>query len=102
MIEQIFNHLGNNFNPASIRQPTSIYFSIGETKKTVIMTPDGCQVADGRILDNADCICKTSGEFFLNVWNNGYKPGIKDFLSGKIKSNDPRILESFLRACGKP
>lgn len=102
MLEQIFADLPNLYQPGSFSKPASIYFSIDETRKTLHLDTTGCQVVNGRTLDNTDCVCKTSGEFFLNVRNNGYKPGIKDFLSGTIKSNDPGILQSFLQACGKP
>jgi len=101
MLEKIFTELPNQYQPGRFSKPTSIYFSIDETRKTLHLDISGCRVENGRTLDNADCICKTSGEFFLKVWINGYKPGIKDFLSGTIKSNDPGILQSFLQACGK-
>jgi hypothetical protein len=102
MLEQIFAELPELYQPGSFNKPTSIYFSIDEARKTLRLDSSGCRVENGRTLDNADCVCKTTGEFFLNVWNNGYKPGIKDFLSGTIKSNDPGILQKFLQACGKP
>ena len=101
MVEQIFNQMEEQYNGAAIEQPASIYFSIDETKKTVFISSDGCRVEAGRTLDNADCVCKTSTEFFLKVWNQNYRPGLKDFLSGAIKSNNPSILQSFLAACGK-
>ncbi len=101
MIEQIFNQLEQQYNPTAVEQSASIYFSIGDTKKTVFITPEGCRVEAGRTLENADCVCKTSADFFLQVWNQNYRPGLKDFLSGAIKSNNPSILQSFLAACGK-
>jgi putative sterol carrier protein len=101
MVEQIFNKLAEQYNTAAIQHPASIYFSIDDTKKTVFMTPDSCRVEDGRTVENADCVCKTSGVFFLKVWNEDYRPGKKDFLSGTIKSNNPSLLKSFLTACGK-
>ena len=101
MVEQIFNQLDEQYSAADIQHPASVYFSIDDTKKTVFMTPDSCRVEDGRTVENADCVCKTSGEFFLKVWNEGYQPGMKDFLSGAIKSNNPSLLKSFLTACGK-
>ena len=101
MIEQIFAEIPQNFQPDSAGEPVSIYFSIDGIKKTVQLTSSGCQVEDGRTVEDADCVCKTSAEFFLEVWNEGYKPGLKDFLSGAIKSNKPEILKKFLVACGK-
>ncbi len=101
MLEQIFSEIQNNYNPEAVSNPVSIYFSIDDVKKTVQLNPEGCSVDNGRIVENADCVCKTSTEFFLKVWNEGYNPGMKDFLSGAIKSNNPAILQIFLSACGK-
>ncbi|WP_321367111.1 hypothetical protein [uncultured Desulfuromusa sp.] len=101
MIEQIFAEIPQNFQSGSTDEPVSIYFSIDDVKKTVQMSASGCQIDNGRTVDDADCVCKTSSEFFLKVWNEGYKPGLKDFLSGAIKSNKPDILQKFLAACGK-
>ena len=101
MIEQIFSEIPQNYNPATVSDPFTIYFSIDAVKKTVQLTSTVCQVDDGRVVEDADCVCKTSAEFFLKVWNEGYKPGLKDFLSGAIKSNNPELLKTFLIACGK-
>jgi uncharacterized protein YfcZ (UPF0381/DUF406 family) len=101
MVEQIFSEIPQNYKPETLSDPVSIYFSIDAVKKTVQLTSAGCLVDNGRIVENADCVCKTSAEFFLKVWNEGYKPGLKDFLSGAIKSNNPELLKAFLAACGK-
>jgi len=101
MIEQIFSEIPQDYQPESASDPVSIYFSIDDVKKTVQMSSSGCRVDNGRAVDDADCVCKTNAEFFLKVWNEGYKPGLKDFLSGAIKSNKPDILQKFLAACGK-
>jgi len=52
-------------------------------------------------VESAQCVCKTSPEFFLKIWDEGYRPGLKDFLSGTIKSNNPNELKTFLAAFGK-
>lgn len=101
MVEEIFKQLSERYNPAGIKYPASIYFSVDDSKKTVFVTPDSCRVENGRTVENADCVCKTSGEFFLKVWNQGYRPGLQDFLTGAIRSNNPSLLKSFLTACGK-
>lgn len=101
MLEQIFTDLPKQFVPGSVSDRTSYYFSIDETKKTVQLSPDGFIVEDGRTIEQATCVCKTSSEFFLKIWNQDYRPGMKDFLSGAIKSNNPGALQTFLSACGK-
>ncbi len=101
MINAIFAELPKLFKAESIEAAVTYYFSLGETKKTVILSPTAVNVADGKTVANADCVCKTSPELFLKIWDEGYRPGLKDFLSGVIKSNNPDKLKSFLRAFGK-
>lgn len=101
MVEKIFSELSQLFNPESLQNPVSFYFSLGEIKKTVQLYPDRCVVEDGKTVESADCVCKTSPDFFLKIWEEGYRPGLKDFLSGTIKSNNPNELKTFLNAFGK-
>jgi putative sterol carrier protein len=101
MIEEIFATLSQSFIPKAISQPKSFYFSLGEIKKTVELGSDSCRVTDGKTIDNADCVCKTSPEFFLRIWRDNYRPGMKDFMTGAIKSNNPTALQDFLRSFGK-
>lgn len=101
MLAEIFTNLPESFVPGTVTGPVSYYFTLGELKKTVRVTSDACTVEDGRTLENADCVCKTSPEFFLRIWQEGYRPGMKDFLSGTIKSNNPGALQGFLRCFGK-
>jgi len=101
MVTEIFSSLPDLFVPGEVDQPVSYYFSLGETKKTVTLMADNCLVEDGRTVERADCVCKTSEEFFKKIWEDDYRPGVGDFLSGKIKSNDPNGLQAFLKSFGK-
>ncbi|MEE4164804.1 MAG: hypothetical protein V2I35_02310 [Desulfocapsaceae bacterium] len=101
MIEAIFASLPGLFLPGSVETPRSYYFSLEDVKKTVTLSPEHCLVENGRTIEQADCVCKTGKEFFAAIWNDGYRPGIADFLSGKIKSNDPGALQHFLTSFGK-
>lgn len=101
MMEEIFSRLEKSFRPDPGRAMRSYYFSVDETRKTVFLGPDGVQVAEGRTVAEADCVCKTSAPFFLKVWQDGYRPGMQDFLSGAIKSNNPSALKEFLEAFGR-
>ena len=101
MLEQIFSGLGAGYIAGAIEKETSFYFTFGDLKKTVIISRDSCRVADGKIQEEVDCVCKTDRDFFLKIWNEGYRPGMTDFMSGKIKSNDPFKLKMFLSAFGK-
>lgn len=100
-IEDIFTSLPELFAAGSVAEPASFYFSLGEHKKTVYVSAESCLVDDGRTTDEADCVCKTSPEFFLKIWRDNYRPSVADFLSGTIKSNNPEALQGFLLAFGK-
>ncbi len=101
MIETIFSGLEDSYSSGVIDAETSFYFSIDDIKKTVVLTPDACRVEDGKTIEEVDCVCKTGSDFFLKIWNDGYRPGMGDFMSGKIKSNNPLTLKDFLAAFGK-
>ncbi|MDR3630254.1 MAG: hypothetical protein P4L42_07950 [Desulfocapsaceae bacterium] len=98
-MEEIFGQLPRLYRAGLVETPISYYFSLDDVKKSIVLTPAGCSVADGRT--EADCVCKTTKEFFLKIWNDGYRPGMKDFLSGMIKSNNPGALRVFLQSFGK-
>lgn len=101
MIEKIFFELPKLYRVGSVKAEVSYYFSLGEIKKTVRISPENCIVEDGKSVESADCVCKTSTEFFLKIWDDGHRPGLKDFMSGSIKSNNPNELQTFLVAFGK-
>jgi len=101
MLEEIFSGLPASFVPGIVTAPVTFYFTLGEIKRTVHIAPETCRVESGKTVDNASCVCKTSPEFFLRIWQENYRPGMKDFLSGTIKSNDPGLLQVFLRCFGK-
>ncbi len=101
MQEEIIRSLPNIYRKGVFSLPTTFYFSIDDVKKTVTLDGDGCTVQDGKAVDEADCICKTSAEMFVRIWNDGYRPGIMDFMTGAIKSNAPTLLQQFLQAFGK-
>jgi len=102
MIDKIFDQMAKDFSAAAIDRDISFFFIFEDRRKTVFIGPQGCRIEDGKAIDSADCVCKTSTEFFLRIWQQGYRPGIKDFLGGEIRSNDPQALQTFLAAFGKP
>jgi hypothetical protein len=99
--ETIFQGLCTEYKPGSFSNPTSFYFSLESVKKTIILGPEGCLIQDGKPAGEADCVCKMAPELFCKIWNDGYRPGMKEFLSGTIKSNNPGLLQDFLKAFGK-
>ena len=101
MIGSIFAGLPDSYIPNSFQAQTSFYFSIDDRKFTVIFDKETCTINDGKTVDAADCVCKTSEAFFLRIWQEGYMPGMGDFLKGSIKSNAPQLLQQFMKAFGK-
>lgn len=101
MQESIFTSLLENYRKGSFSAPTIFYFSVDDIQKTVTLDTDGCTIQDGKTVAEADCFCKTSKEMLNRIWSEGYRPGIMDFMGGKIKSNAPHLLQQFLLAFGK-
>lgn len=101
MQEEIFTTLQEKYQKGVFTVPTTFYFSIGDIKKTVTLDAERCTVEEGKTVEEADCICKTSAEMFSRIWNDGYRPGIMDFMGGTIKSNAPQLLQQLLVAFGK-
>jgi hypothetical protein len=101
MQEEIFRTLQENYQKGIFTVPTTFYFSIDAIKKTLTLDGEGCTIQDGKTVESADCVCKTSAEMFSRIWHDGYRPGIMDFMGGSIKSNAPQHLQQFLTAFGK-
>jgi putative sterol carrier protein len=100
-VEAIFKGLCKRFNKANVTAERSYYFSLGENEKwTVRLTRDKCVVRKGKN-DEADCFFKGPAELFLDVWNGRHQLGPMDFLSGKVKSNNPVLLKDFVKAFQK-
>ena len=101
LVDEMFAAMPGQYIPGIVSQPLSYYFSFENSKKTVRLTSEKAVIEDGKTVDAADCVCKTSPAFFISIWRDGRRPGMADFLSGRIKSNNPTALEIFLRCFGK-
>ena len=101
MQEELFKTLPDSYIKGIFDVTTIFYFSVGDTKKTLTLDSQGCHIRDGKPEVEADCSCATSPAIFNKIWNEGYRPGIMDFMSGKIKSDAPLLLKQFLLAFGK-
>ena len=101
MLDTIFAELPRAYVTDTFTTPTSFYFVIDATRRTVVCDREHCSVSDGKTLENVDCVCKTSEALFLRIWQEGYLPGMGDFLKGAIKSTAPHLLPQFLKAFGK-
>ena len=90
------------FKPGTVAEKTVYYLSLGEAageKWTVTLSPTSCELSPGKP-DNADCVLKTSSDLFAKLVDGSWKPGFMDFMSGKIKSNDPEKLQRLQKAFG--
>ena len=100
-IEKIFKGLPKRFNKDNVKGDCTYYFSLGDDEKwTVNITKDKCTVKQGKS-DDADCFFKGSADLFLDVWNGKHNLGPIDFLTGKVKSNNPILLKDFVAAFKK-
>lgn len=100
-VEKIFKGLGKRFNKKNVETERSYYFSLGEDEKwTVRLTKEKCEVRKGKN-EEADCFFKGPAELFLDVWNGRHQLGPKDFLTGRVKSNNPMLLKDFVKAFQK-
>jgi len=100
-VGKIFEKLPKLFERSNVNQDRTFYFSLGEDEKwTVTLTKDKCTVTQGKTED-ADCFFKASEKMFLDVWSGNYTPGVKDFMTGAIKSNNPMLLKEFVSAFRK-
>ncbi len=94
-IPEIFDAMPGRYRKGSAARPSTFYFSIGDHKYTVKVEPDGCTVASGKTVDNADVVLKTTPELFEKMVVKGKMPGALDIARGKIKTNDPGALKSL-------
>ena len=101
MQEDIFATLQESYKKGVFSVPTTFYFLIDDINKTVTLDAESCLVEDGKTIEDADCVCKTSATMFNRIWNEGYRPGIMDLMSGAVKSNAPQLLPQLLIAFGK-
>lgn len=100
-VSKVFEKLPKLFQKGAVSKDRTFYFSLGDDEKwTVSLTKDKCTVTEGKT-DDADCFFKASEKMFLDVWNGAYTPGVKDFMTGAIKSNNPMLLKEFVSAFKK-
>ncbi len=100
-VAKVFEALPKMFQKGAVKTARTFYFSLDDDDKwTVSLSADKCVVKQGKSED-ADCFFKASTQMFLDVWNGQHVPGIKDFMAGTIKSNNPMLLKDFIAAFKK-
>jgi long-chain acyl-CoA synthetase len=91
----IFQALPSRFKRGIATREISYYFSIGEQDWTVFVSPDSCEVVEGKAVEKADCFLKTTAKIFLATVRGEYTPSFMDLMTGKIKTNNPALLQTF-------
>lgn len=91
-IPQLFAAMPGRYRAGKVDRPMTYYFSIGDHKYTVKVDPTTCVVEDGKTVENADCVLKTTPELFEKMVIHGKMPGPIDIARGKVKTNDTGAL----------
>jgi long-chain acyl-CoA synthetase len=94
--------LKTRFKAGAVDRTISYYLSLGDgadEKWTVTLSPTSFDAVPGKPA-RADCVLKTSAELFVKLVNGAYKPGVSDFLTGKIKTSDIDLLQRLQKAFG--
>ncbi|HEY1955405.1 MAG TPA: AMP-binding protein [Polyangiaceae bacterium] len=98
----LFEELEEKFVPGSVDKPVSFYFTLGSddhSKWTLRIDPARCEVRSGKPDGGtADCVLKTTPEIFTRIVREAYVPGVAEFMSGAVKSNDVGLLQTFQKA----
>ncbi|MFB6264312.1 MAG: AMP-binding protein [Bradymonadaceae bacterium] len=98
-LEPLFEQLDEQFDPEESKDDVSYYFSLGDVddhKWSIRVDEGSCRVAQGKPENGlADCVVKTSPDMFRKIVEEGYVPGVEEFMSGDIKTNDPDLLRDF-------
>jgi len=94
-IHAIFEQMPSRYVKGRAPAKKTFYFSIDGDKYTVTVVPDGCTVEDGKTVDSADVILKTTAKIFENMVLHGKLPGPLDIARGKIKTNDVMGLKDL-------
>jgi putative sterol carrier protein len=94
-VSEAFRLLPTRFRPGKADKELTYYFSIEDEEWTVFVGPDRCEVIKGKAVERADCFLKTSTEIFLGTISGEYIPSMMDLVRGKIKTNNPALLQTF-------
>lgn len=85
--------------PGSVDRTLTYYFSVGDEKHTLVLTPTTCAISPGKPA-HADCVVKATPEVFVNLVLHGKQPGPLDIARGRFKTNDVALLLKLRTAFG--
>lgn len=90
----------SRYIPGRVDRPLTYYFSVGDDRYTLHLTPTACTLTPGKV-ENADCVVKADPAVFLALVLHNKTPGPLDIARGKFKTNDPSLLVK-LKDCFRP
>ncbi|MEZ0227264.1 MAG: hypothetical protein ACAI25_01455 [Planctomycetota bacterium] len=102
-LKKTFEEMQKRFKPNTLDKDQTVYFSLGEgpgMKYTMWIGPSKCEIKEGKGVENADNFIKTSADLFVQMIAGKYKPGVMDFMRGKISAKDPMALQGLFKAFG--
>jgi hypothetical protein len=99
-VSTVFQALPTRFRSELVDEDLSFYFSIDDEHWTVFVTREGCRVEPGKTIESADCFLKTTREIFLGTINGTYMPTMTDLIMGRVKTNNPFLLQKFRELFG--
>ncbi len=94
---ELITSFQSRYVPGKVDRTITYYFSIGDEKHTLVVTPTAATVTPGKP-ENADCVVKAHPDTFLDLVLRGKQPGPLDIARGRFKTNDVGLLMK-LRAC---
>ncbi|MCS6886242.1 MAG: SCP2 sterol-binding domain-containing protein [Acidobacteriota bacterium] len=96
-VPEVFAEMKKKYVKGKMKKDCTYYFSLEDYKYTVTFEGGRILIEEGKTVDEADCVLKTSPEMFVKMWE-GYKPSMMEFMSGKVKTNNPTLLQEFVKA----
>jgi long-chain acyl-CoA synthetase len=101
-LQSTLEALKARFRAGVVEETVTYYLSLGDgegEKWTLTLTPASCHLTPGKI-EVADCVLKTSADQFVKLVDGSWKPDARDFMLGKIKTNDVLLLRRLQEAFG--
>jgi hypothetical protein len=96
-IPQLFATMPDRYQTGRLAAPRTYYFSLGDHKYTVALTPSACVVTSGKTTEKADVVLKTTEAIFERLVLQGKNPGALEIARGLFKTNDPAALADLRR-----
>jgi hypothetical protein len=86
-----FEAIGDARTPIATQEPVCLYL---ETTNRCNLLCETCP----RTFEELEPPADMSWELFTRIVREGYQPGVPEFMSGQVKSNDVGLLQTFTRA----